>query len=70
MTKNITSQETEKEKRNKPTENTEARSWIFHEEMCEDENIWHQKAQAQLHFPIINCRISPVQPSSNQKSLA
>lgn len=61
MTKNIISQEAEREKMNKLTENTEAHSWIFQEEMCKDENIWNWKAQAQLHFPTINCGISPVQ---------
>lgn len=55
--------------RYKPTENTEAHSWIFQEEMCEDENIWNWKAQA-LHFPTINHKLSTGQASSNQKSSA
>lgn len=43
-TKSVISQETEKEEKEKPTENTEAHSWIFQEEMYKDENIWKWKA--------------------------
>lgn len=49
-TNNIISQETEKEEKERPTENTEAHSQVF-QEMCKDDNIWKWKAQAQFKFP-------------------
>lgn len=61
MTNNIISQETQEEEKEKPTENTEAHSWIFQEEMYKDENIWKWKTQAQFNFLTVNCGISPVQ---------
>lgn len=60
-TNSVISQETEKEEKEKPTENTEAHSWIFQEEMYKDENIWKWKAQAQFNCLTVNCGISPVQ---------
>lgn len=60
-TNSVISQETEKEEKEKTTENTEAHSWIFQEEMYKDENIWKWKAQAQFNCLTVNCGISPVQ---------